>query len=311
MTPFPDFSELNSLADKVVIITGVKGMLGSAFKDIIDRSGIPIKVYAFSKQDLDVTNREKVLDLFNLKPNIIIHCAAIVNADYCEDNEEETFNVKINGIKNIIELANLNYSKVIYPQSFLIFDGVENPINENTVPNPLSIYGKLKLMSEELLLKELPESLVIRMAGFFGGYEIDKNFVGKILPHISKLISNGQNSIQIGDRVWQPTFTNDLAFNSLLLAAKNKKGIYSMASHGKASFFELTCVMAETINIKDKFTITEIKASSLKINEKAKRPDIAIIENKRLKEEGLDRQRTWRESITEYLNHPYFKNLFK
>lgn len=309
MKSYPYNSELNSLENKVIIITGGKGMLGRAFNEILEQSKINIKFYPFGKQELDVTDREKILGLANLKPDIIIHCAAIVNADYCENHENEAYNVKINGIKNIIELAKLTNAKILYPQSFLIYDGIENPITERTIPNPLSVYGKLKLRAENILQKEMPEALIVRMAGFFGGREIDKNFVGKIVPHISKLIKEGQTSISIGDRIWQPTFTNDLAFNSLVLAANNKAGIYCMASHGKASFYELACVITDALKINN-FTVNQVSANNLNITEKAKRPEIAIIENKRLKREQLDRQRTWQESIIEYLDHPYFKNLF-
>ena len=44
--------------------------------------------------------------------------------------------------------------------------------------------------------------------------------------------------------------------------------------------------------------------------EKAKRPLRAIMENKRLQEEGLDRMRPWRETLEEYLQNEYFQNLF-
>jgi len=299
------------LSSKIILITGANGMLGLAFKETINLYVPTAKVFAFDKKTLDVTDREKVLACKKLKPEYIIHCAALVNADYCEDNEEEASNVFVMGMKNIIELAKTTGSKVFYPQSFLIYDGKELPITEATCPNPLCIYGKLKLKAEKILLKELPDSLVVRMAGFFGGREADKNFVGKIIPHIAKLINEGKSSIEIGDRVWQPTFTNDLAYNSLVLLANKKSGIYCMASHGEASFFDLSCLIAETLGISDRLKLNKVSSLLVSKNEKAKRPEVAYIENKRLKKEKLDFQRNWRESIAEYLNHPYFLNLFK
>ena len=81
------------------------------------------------------------------------------------------------------------------------------------------------------------------MGGFFGGEEKDTNFVGKITSHISKLIKQGEKKMEIGDRVWQPTFTNDIAYNSLILLANNKNGKYNMASHGSCSFFKSKCAI--------------------------------------------------------------------
>jgi dTDP-4-dehydrorhamnose reductase len=166
-------------------------------------------------------------------------------------------------------------------------------------------------LAEEYILNNLPNSLIIRMAGFFGGFEVDKNFVGKMIPYISKQMKEGINKIEIGNRVWQPTYTNDLALNSLLLLANNKIGKYVMSSHGKASFFELTTLIAEKLAFQNKLTIIEIDSSKLHNIEIAKRPKIAIIENERLTIENLDIQRTWQESVTEYINNQYFKNLFK
>ncbi|MEI6679664.1 MAG: sugar nucleotide-binding protein [Mariniphaga sp.] len=300
-----------SLISKNILITGANGMLGLAFKEIINLYIPDAKVFALGKNVLNVTDREKVLECVKLKPDYIIHCAALVNADYCEDNEEEAFNIFILGMKNIIELAKITGSKVFYPQSFLIYDGKELPITETTIPNPLCIYGKLKLKSEKMLLEELSGSLVVRMAGFFGGRGVDKNFVGKIIPYIAKIINEGQITIDIGDRVWQPTYTNDLAYNSLVLLANNKSGIYCMASHGEASFFDLTCLIIETLGISNRLKINKVSSLLISKNEKAKRPDVAYIENERLNKEKLDFQRNWRESIAEYLNHPYFLNLFK
>ena len=269
-----DFINLHSLNDRNILITGANGMLGIAFKEIINLYIPNAKVFAFGKNRLDVTDRERVLECKSLNLQYIIHCAALVNADYCEDNEEEASNIFIAGMKNIIELAKITDAKVFYPQSFLIYDGKELPITESTIPNPLNIYGRLKLKAEKLLLDELSDSLVVRMAGFFGGREADKNFVGKIIPYFAKLINEGQSFIEIGDRIWQPTFTNDLAYNSLILLANNKSGLYCMASLGKASFFDLSCFIIKTHSIGDRLKVKKVSSLQVSQNEKAKRPEV-------------------------------------
>jgi len=169
----------------------------------------------------------------------------------------------------------------------------------------------LKLMAENILTDEMPESLIVRMAGFFGGREVDKNFVGKITLHMAEIMKEGINYIEIGDRVWQPTFTNDLAYNSLVLLSNNNKGVYCMSSHGKASFFELASLIVSSLGISERMKIHKVSSLSVSKNERAKRPEVADIENKRLKSENLDRQRSWQVSLVEYLNHPYFTNLIQ
>lgn len=280
-------------------------MLGSAFvKHVMTKE---YAVRALDHPTLDVTDHNAVLKEQEWKPDWVIHTAGIVNADFCEENRDTCFENHVGGTKNIIELAKATGAKLCYPQSFLIFDGTENPILEETEPRPLSVYGEAKWEAEQLVRKELPDALVVRMGGFFGGEERDKNFVGKFARHLRKSIDKDIREISIGDRVWQPTYTKDLAKNCVLLLEKEKTGIYHMASHGEASFFDVATAMVQILGIGD--TITILK-SSTEYKEMAKRPLRAVMENKRLTEEGLDDMRPWREALSEYLEKPYFKKLF-
>jgi dTDP-4-dehydrorhamnose reductase len=315
--PLLNFSKqkLTKLSGKTFLITGAGGMLGRSFQEILNKFVDDCKIYALSKEELDVKNKEQVLSFQSLKPDFIIHCASksgnsINPVDYCETHIEESHDLYVNGISNIIELAKLTHAKLFYPQTFLIFDGKSLPITEDTQPNPLCVYGKHKLQGQ-LLLNEITNSLIVVMGGFFGGRDLDKNFVGKIIPHIAHLIKTGVTSIEIGDRVWQPTFTNDLAYNILFLLENNKNGKYTMASHGKASFYELTKEIVSILNIKNKIKIIPVSASKFSSKESAMRPALALIENKKLTQENLDLQRKWQDSLREYLSHSYFLNLFK
>ena len=305
-----DQCDLLPLGVRRIVITGATGMLGQAFQDVL-RHQVPMAaVLALGKTDVDVRSLDQVLSIKDFKPDLILHCAAIVNADYCEDHLEEARAVKVGGARNIVELAQRTGAKVFYPQSFLIYDSHDVPITEITPPNPLSVYGSLKLEAEQIVSEALPQSLVVRMAGFFGGQEIDKNFVGKFVPHIAKLIKAGVQSIEVGDRTWQPTYTKDLAYNTLLLLANDKSGVYCMSSHGQASFFDMACEITKLLAIDDHFSITPASSTKVSINEKAKRPETVIMENCRLDGEGLERQRTWQNSLAEYLDQSYYRSMF-
>ena len=305
-----DHYDLLPLGVKRIVITGAKGMLGQAFQDVLKRQVPMASMLALGKTDLDVRSSDQVLGIEDFKPDLILHCAAIVNADYCEEYPDEARAVKVGGARNIVELALRTGAKVFYPQSFLIYDSQDDPITEVTPPNPLSVYGRLKLEAEQIVSEALPESLVVRMAGFFGGQGIDKNFVGKFVPHIAKLIKTGVQSIEVGDRIWQPTYTNDLAYNTLLLLANDRSGVYCMASHGQASFFDMACEITKLLAIDEHFSITPVSSTKVSMNEKANRPKTVIMENRRLDGEGLERQRKWQTSLAEYLDQSYYRSMF-
>ncbi|TSC79485.1 MAG: dTDP-4-dehydrorhamnose reductase [Parcubacteria group bacterium Gr01-1014_29] len=290
-----------------VLITGAGGMLGSAFSDHLSEKGYIVR--ALDHAALDVTDRDVVLKEQEWKPDWIIHCAGIVNVDFCEDNRAVCFENHVDGTKNVVALAKSTGAKLFYPQSFLIFDGKENPITEEAAPHPLSIYGEAKWEAEQIVRKELPDALVVRMGGFFGGCQKDKNFVGTFAHILKKNIEEKNSFVQVSNRIWQPTYTKDLAENITLLLEQEKTGIYHMASHGKASFFEVAKAMVELLTIDNNIVVTEIPAHEYK--EIAERPFCVLLENRRLRDEGLDRMRPWEEALRDYLSNTYFKKLFR
>lgn len=305
--PFP---ELEQLAGSVVLVTGAEGMLGRAFTDIL--SQVPgCTVRAFGHKELDITSREMTLAQADQGIDIIVHCAADVNADLCETNPEQCHRVQVDGTLNVLEIARRNSSKLLYPQSFLVFDGKELPITEATIPSPLSVYGQCKYEAEQHVLEHDPGHIVVRMAGFFGGGEKDKNFVGKFCRHLATMMEKGERAISVGDRVWQPTFTHDLAANSLLLLAHEKSGIYNMASHDEATFFEIAEGCVNELGIGQRIDLTPVSADEVSRDEAAARPRRAVMENRRLAADGLDRQRGWRAALADYLSGPYYTDMFE
>ncbi|MEK7756547.1 MAG: hypothetical protein AAB385_04990, partial [Planctomycetota bacterium] len=54
-------SELTSLSGKVILITGAGGMLGSAFKIMLDHYAPKNNVIALARHQLDVADRDSVL----------------------------------------------------------------------------------------------------------------------------------------------------------------------------------------------------------------------------------------------------------
>lgn len=294
----------------VILITGASGMLGRAFTAAIRRAHPSTHILAKTKAQLDVTNKSDVMKLASSRLDFIIHCAGNTNADFCEDHPECAHGVHVRGTQNIIDLAKVSGAKILYPQSFLIFNSSGNPIHEQTPPNPLSVYGRCKLEAEKILIAQLPSSLIIRMAGFFGGGAADKNFVGKFCRHIASLISEGKTAYAVGDRVWQPTFTNDLAANSLLLLDRNKSGVYHMASQGAASFFEVAKACVELLELQPFFQVLEAPGDLIDKRDKAERPRCAMLSTAKLEAEQLYAQRPWQDSLAEYLAEPYFSGLF-
>lgn len=300
---------LESLAGARVVITGSDGMLGRAFVEALQLHVPSAHVDAYPRERLDVTDGGRVLGLARAKPDVILHCAGMTNAEACEDDPQLARRSHVTGTTNVVELARVTGARLVYPQSVFIFDGVDLPVTEATAPNPTFQYGRVKLEAESIVREELDAPLIVRMAGFFGGDEKDKNFVGLFTREVERRLRQDIGEIAVGDRVWQPTYTLDLATNTLLLLAQHRSGVYHMGSVGEATFFEVARACVESLGLQDLMTVTPAPAARFAADEAARRPLRMVTANLRLAAEGADWQRPWRDALFDYLQRPYFDRL--
>jgi len=294
------------LNNKTFLITGGIGNLSSSFVSTLNEYVPNSKIVYPSKHDLNVEDFLSFEQFRSLKPDFILHCAAKVDADFCERNYIKARMNIVQGTINTHKFSVEVGAKFFYPQSFLIFDGLESPATESTKPNPLSKYGDLKLEAESLIYYS-KQALVVRMGGFFGGENKDKNFVGKMYKIFHSTLNNKVDKIEVGERIWQPSYTKDLARNTLLLLALDKTGIYNMASLGHATFLEVARTMAQVLDSTHKIKIEPFPEKLGWKHDVATRPEAVLMSNTRLDSEGINLQRNWKIALTEYLNSSYFK----
>jgi dTDP-4-dehydrorhamnose reductase len=303
------FSKLDQQEVKMptqkVLVTGGEGMLGSAFSQFAD--GFNMDIRAPGREELDVRDSDAVAKWAAWIGNgWIIHCAARVDVEGCVREPEQARETIVTGTRNIAELAKRSGARLLYPQSFLIYNGRNNPIPEAEMPNPLSFYGELKYEAEQVALDLVNDALIVRMAGFFGGQARDKNFVGRIIPVMFAAIKQGRTHFEVGTRIWQPTWTNDLAFNALHLITRGAQGRFQMACQGQATFADIAQEIVIALGWQDHLTIVPVDASAVSQSELGRRPDVAVLSCERISAEHMNLQRPWRPTLHAYLQAPFF-----
>ena len=289
-----------------ILVTGGDGMLGKAFAE--EQVHFPrFELRSCSHRTLDVRDA-KAVDAWAdwIEGGWIVHCAALVDVEGCARDPDLARETIVEGTRHVTALARKVGARLFYPQSFLIYDGADDLIAEDIEPNPLHLYGQLKFEAEQIVVDADKASLAVRMAGFFGGGDKDKNFVGRIIPAIEAAIVRGDRSFAVGDRVWQPTWTKDLAFNSLDLMARGASGKYQMGSLGAASFADIAEIIVEELGWSDRVSIERVSAATIAESELGQRPNRAILSCERLNREQANLQRCWRATLRCYLADPYF-----
>ena len=116
---------------------------------------------------LDITKSDELQKvIFKLKPDIIVHTAAITDLDWSEKNQSNTFNVNTQAVQEITNLAKKINSKLVFISTDSVFDGKEGNYKENDRVNPINTYSKSKVLAENYV-RDYHKSLVIR-GTFFG-----------------------------------------------------------------------------------------------------------------------------------------------
>jgi dTDP-4-dehydrorhamnose reductase len=289
-----------------VLVTGGEGMLGRGFAAMAAQ--FPhFDIMTPGKAALDVRQPDQLAAWADrVAGGWIVHCAARVDVEGCAREPDAARQTIVEGSANVARLAAAAGARLLYPQSFLTYDGAVNPIPEAETPRPLSFYGELKFAAEQEIAAIHGDPLVVRMAGFFGGEAADKNFVGRIIPAMRAAIDRGEQRFSVGTRRWQPTFTEDLALNCLLLMARDARGSWQMGCHGDASFAEVAEVIVAALGWQDALRIDHVDPAAVSGNELGRRPDRAVLAMTRLVEAGLDLQRDWRASLTLYLQRSFW-----
>ncbi|MHA2052901.1 MAG: SDR family oxidoreductase, partial [Candidatus Hodarchaeales archaeon] len=181
----------------------------------------------------------KVFD--KIKPEIVIHTAALPNVNFCETNKPLAKMINLTGSKNIIKACKSHGAKLIFISTDYVFDGREGPYSEEAETNPLNLYGKLKLETELEMRRTLNDYLIIRTTNVYGYDPESKNFVMFIL----ETLKEGKEVIVANDQYGNPTYVKDLSKAIMELILKRKVGVYNVAGPDNINRVEFARIIAD------------------------------------------------------------------
>lgn len=285
------------------LVTGSSGMLGSVFcRQLIEKNsvyGIDIKPFSGSLKlsgfaATDITDSGAVNDFIGkIRPDVVIHTAAYTDVDGCEVNAKKAFSINAEGTKNLAQASLAAGSKIVYISTDYIFDGFKKtPYTELDVPNPINVYGKVKLKGEKYVKSICPDFLIVRSSGLYG--KNGKNFVDTILS----AARSGKDLKIVNDQYTCTTNVIDLAMAVGELVKRGKKGTYHIANSGTCSWYEFGNEILSISKIKKDI----IAIKSEEIGRAAKRPVMSALDCSKYTNVVGKSMRIWKEALKEYLS---------
>jgi len=236
-----------------ILITGVSGLLGSNLAYCLRDDYRVYGLYNTHRLYLDKVTvypcdlREKSKTegiVRELRPDVIIHCAALTNVDICEEDIGLTEQMNVLATENIVHSMEDRDIKLIYISTDLVYDGKKGHFSENDPVGPSNAYARSKLKGEQEALK-VPGAVVLR-TNFFGWSVFEERSLGEWV------ISNLQAQREIKgftDAIFSSIYTFDLAAVMGQAIQKNLCGIYNLGSKGSLSKYDFAVMIARQLGL--------------------------------------------------------------
>ena len=220
-----------------IFITGANGFVGTNLIDFLD-----------SSYDIVKYNRDLNFDAFE---DVVIHLAGKASDTKNISNPQEYYEVNTELTKNAFDAFLKSEAKVFITLSSIkaAADAADVPITENYVPNPVTHYGKSKLLAEQYInSKEIPigkrvyilRPSMIYGAGNKGNLNLLYKLVSKGIPWPFGAFNNQRSFCSI----------NNMCFviNELLNRKDIPSGVYNVADDETISTNEVICLIAQSQN---------------------------------------------------------------
>ena len=275
-----------------ILVTGGSGLIGfKLIKYLLEHGYEVYFTYLTHKisvenaitNKLDVSEKVSTMKLLQqIKPEIVIHTAAITNVDLCETNHELADKVNIESTRNIVNACEEVKSKLVYISTSAVFDGKKEVYTEEDKPNPTYYYAKTKFEGENIVEKSGLQFLILRTDQpycWLEKWQKEKTSVSRVL----KKLESGEETNEVIDWYNNPTFVDNFTEVSLELIKRNKFGIYHVVGSDFINRYDLALKVAEVFG-KNKKLIKPITSNELQLP--AKRVNANLSNKKAQKDSG-------------------------
>ena len=207
------------------LVVGASGLVGRAILRALGEKGVGTYLTRPRPGLRQLDARDalafgKLLD--EVKADTIYFPAAQPNVEWIEAHPDEGRALNLDPLRGALEAA--GGRRIVAFSTDYVFDGRDGPYHETDAVAPLSVYGRVKLELEELLVAG--GHLALRTTGVFGVEDgPPKNFVLRLIASLRA----GERLRVPSDQIANPTYAPDLATAAIRLASGAEAGIWHVA----------------------------------------------------------------------------------
>lgn len=301
--PFQIFGTIYKESDCVnkILITGVSGLLGATLaiklnetfldtnKDTIifglynSYQNLTNERLCIKAIKVDITDSAELRTLCQkVKPDIIIHCAALRDLELCAQQPKQAKLVNFEATKEIVNICNDLDTKLVFISTDMVFDGDEPKFIETSARKPMNVYGETKKLGEDCIMNNMDEGTwtIIRTSRLFGKHPLLRrnDFVGSVIEQLKR----GQGLKLPVDEYRNNTYVKWAAEAIIKLYLKDVSGIFHVCGNECINKFDWGQMIAEEFKLHMDL-ILPIKMED--ITSKVTRPGEVVLDNTKLRGE--------------------------
>ncbi len=245
----------------VMLVTGGHGLLGSRVVPLLAQTFPDAEIISVARREHsgfdplpEVTNLFGDLrdeDFWSQFPSTIthvFHLAAVIPWQVQDRNKASVVTDNLLPVANLIEHSRRwpNLQQIIYSSSVSVYAPSHEPLTEESLQEPASLYGASKLAGEKLLncLEPLGiKTVSLRLSSLYGTGQYE----GTVLPIMVDRAMSKRPIVIFGDGSRTQDFLSceDAATAILLSFQKQAKGVYNVGTGTSVSMKELAQAVNE------------------------------------------------------------------
>ncbi len=239
---------------KKIMITGGSGMLGSyaatraaaqGWDVTATYFGNPVELPGVRMVRLDLADPWDVVG--SICPDVIIHTAARVKPDVCEEEKRRAFDANVIGTDNLLRSAECVHAHFVHVSTDLVFSGEHNPYSEGDLLSPPNYYGLTKAAAEAAVLAAGTETAIVRTSIIYGPRMSAhlNSFSDKIIESLRA----GKPMTAFTDQRRSPIPARNLADVLLEIADRRLTGIFHAVCPESSARYDFAVKVAETFGL--------------------------------------------------------------
>ena len=271
------------------LIIGGTGVIGYKILQHIRKEDSSVKFTFLNNKEIlknsHFLNIENLIETKNLikkiSPDIVIHCSALSNIDFCENNKKKAESINVLGTKNIVEGCKESNSKIVYISTSFVFDG-KKKYSENDNTSPSTFYGFTKFKGEEIIKDSNLPFLILRTDQPYSWIEQwqHTNSVIRVIDSLKKK----KIFYEVNDWYNVPTYVPDFVNATMKLIKLKKEGVFHVSGSDFLNRYDWAILTAKIFQLNPDL-IKAINSSSLNLS--AKRVNGNLSNEKLFRETGI------------------------